>query len=99
MKINVQSHPIFHRDGHNIVINQEVNFSEVLLGASIKIPTLNGHKAVKIPPGTKSHAKLRLKGLGVPDKGDLLVRVIVKIPKELTADQENLAKKLKDAGL
>ena len=99
LKIRVQPDPVFRREGNNVIIDREIKLSEALLGASLEVPTLNGYKIVKAPPGIQSHAKLRLKGLGVSGKGDLLVRIIVKIPKELSPDQADLAQKMKDAGL
>tara|TARA_B100000686_G_scaffold354573_1_gene465522 strand:+ start:5380 stop:6315 length:936 start_codon:yes stop_codon:yes gene_type:complete len=99
LKVQVQPDPIFYREGNNIIIDREIKLTEALLGASIEVPTLRGKIMVKVPAGTQSNAKLRLKGLGVPGKGDLLVRVIIKFPKELTANQAKLVDKLKNAGL
>ena len=64
-------------------------------GSVLEVPTLDGNKKIKIPPGTPSHTKLRLKGHGMPrmgkaGKGDAFVRVIVKIPKGLSGAQSKL---------
>ncbi len=73
------------------------------MGTTAEVPTLLGHKKVKVPPGTHSHTKLRLKGVGIPDRsgrnGDQLVRVLVKFPSRLTEDQTELVKKLRETGI
>ncbi|MCH8157739.1 MAG: J domain-containing protein [Nitrospinae bacterium] len=104
LKIRVQPHPLLHREGDDIVMDQEVSLTDALLGTTVEVPTLTEPKMVKIPPGTQSHTRLRLKGMGVPrsrDKqsGDQMVRVIVKYPKELTEEQNQLIRELKAKGL
>jgi curved DNA-binding protein len=103
-KINVGEHPIFKRDGYNILIDCEVSLTEALLGTTIEVKTLAGNKQVKVPPATQSHSKLRLKGLGIkpPGKekgGDQIVRIIVTYPKELSEEQNELIEQLKSTGL
>lgn len=104
IKIQVEPHPVFHREGNNIVVDQEISLTDALLGAVKEVPTLIGPKNLKIPPGTQSHSKLRLKGLGVShgsgdQKGDQLVRVLIKFPKELTEEQREMVLALKEQGL
>jgi curved DNA-binding protein len=104
VRVNVQKHPLFHRDGADIYIDRTINFSEAVLGTSIEVPTLNGIKKVKIPPGTSGNTKLRLKGEGIPhlkgkSKGDAYVRVDIKIPKKLTSKQKELVEGLAKEGL
>jgi curved DNA-binding protein len=104
VRVNVQKHPLFHRDGADIYIDHTINFSEAVLGTSIEIPTLNGIKKVKIPPGTSGNTKLRLKGEGIPHlngkgKGDAYVRIDIKIPKKLTSKQKALVEGLAKEGL
>ncbi|OGP53447.1 MAG: integrase [Deltaproteobacteria bacterium RBG_13_52_11] len=104
VRVNVQRHPLFHREGNDIYIDQEINFSEAALGTSIEVPTLNGIKKVKIPPGTSGNTKLRLKGEGIPHlkgkgKGDAYVRIVIRIPKKLTSKQKELVEGLSKEGL
>ncbi len=93
--IIVKDHPIFKRDGYNLICDIPVSFSKLVLGCEIEIPTLNGKEKIKIPPGTPSGKVFVLKGKGVPvinsyRKGDLVVRVNVEIPKKLTKRQKEL---------
>ena len=104
IKIRVEPHPTFHREGDYIVVDLEINLTDALLGTTTEVPTLTGPKNLKIPAGTQSHSKLRLKGLGVPNasgtgKGDQMVRIIVKIPKELTEEQQEIVHTLKNTGI
>ena len=102
-KVHVLPHPVFKRDGNDIVVEQKVNLSDALLGATIHVPTLEGEKQVKVPKGTQPHSKLRLRGLGIEsrggDRGDLYVKVIVAYPKTLTPEQIKLIESLKKEGL
>ncbi len=102
LKITAGSHPIYKRDGKNILLDQEIKLSEAMLGTSLDIPTLFGTKSLKVPAGTQSHSKFRMKGLGVPSAlspGDQIVTLKVVYPKDLNEDQKKLAKELKDLGL
>lgn len=103
IKIRVEPHPVFKRDGDDIVVDLEISLTGALLGATAEVPTLSGLKNLKIPPGTQSHSKLRLKGLGIgaakKEKGDQLVRILVKIPKELTDEQRESVEAIKELGL
>ncbi len=89
--IHVHPHPLFRREGKDVVVDAEIKLTQALLGATIEVETLSGIKSVKIPPGTQNGTKLRLKGVGVKfssgTRGDQLVRLVVKIPKELTQEQ------------
>ena len=102
--IRVEPHPIFRRKNNDIIVDCEIKLTDALLGANMEVPTLAGPKSLKIPPGTQSHSKLRMKGLGLPGdggkkKGDQLVRVLVKYPQELTDEQIKLIQNLKDQGI
>lgn len=104
LKVNVAEHPRFQREGNHIVVDQEIKISDALLGTTLEIPTLDGPKRIKIPPGTQSHSRVRLKGFGLPQlgggaKGDELVRVLIRYPKNLTEKQKKLAEELKKEGL
>jgi curved DNA-binding protein len=105
LNINVLPHPIFSRDGDDLYVEKTVSYSQACLGSTIDVPTLNsGSKRLKIPPGTQSNTKIRLKGFGVPNlkgegRGDQFVRIFVDVPKKMTAKQADLVKKLSDEGL
>lgn len=87
LKISVQPHAVFTREGDNLVVDLPVTFAEAALGATVPVPTLDGSSVkVKIAPGTPSGRTLRVKGRGVPTKtgaGDLLARVLVQVPQRL----------------
>ena len=65
-QISIMEHPVYSREGDDLIVEKEINFSEAVLGTTVEVPTLEGIKKVKIPPGTQSHTKMRLKGLGLP---------------------------------
>ncbi len=86
LKINVEVHPSFRRQGPNLYLDLPVTFSEAALGAKIEIPTPEGHATIKVPPGTQTGAKLRVKGQGMPiprsdQRGDLFAEVKVLTPR------------------
>ncbi len=104
LKIRVNNHPHFKREGDNIVVDKEISPTEALLGITVVVSTLIDSKNITIPPCTESHTKIKLKGLGIPfnggkNNGDQLVRIIVKYPKILTDEQLELVHKLKITGL
>ena len=104
LQISVREHSLFTREGYDIVVEKEISFSEAVFGTTIEVPTLEGKKRVKVPPGTQSHTKMRLKSLGIPhfqkeDRGDELVKVIVKVPKRVTDKSKKLIEELAREGL
>ena len=104
LQISVKEHPIFIREGDDLIMEKEVNFSEAALGTMIEVPTLEGTKKVKIPPGTQSHTKMRLKGLGIPHfqkegRGDEYVKVIVRVPKRVNDKSKKLIEELAREGM
>ena len=104
LQINIKDHPFFSREEDDLIVEKEINFSDAVMGTSVEVPTLEGKKIVKIPPGTQSHTKMRLKGLGVPHfrgegRGDEYVKVIVKVPKKLTEKSRKLIEELVKEGI
>lgn len=105
LNITILPHPIFARDGIDIYVEKEVNYSQAALGATIDVPTVEGAtKRIKIPAGTQSNTKIRMKGYGVPNlkdggKGDQYVKISVSVPKRLTEDQARIIKRLAEEGL
>jgi curved DNA-binding protein len=104
LQVSIKEHPVFSREGDDLIVEKEINFSEAVLGTTIEVPTLEGMKKVKVPPGTQSHTKMRLKGLGTPHfqgegKGDEYVKVIVKVPKKMTEKSKGLIQELAKEGI
>lgn len=104
LQVSVMEHPVYQREGNDLTVEKEINFSEAVLGTTIEVPTLEGLKKVRIPSGTQSHTKLRLKGLGLPHfqkegRGDEYVKVIVRIPKKVNEKVKNLVQELAGEGI
>lgn len=104
LQISIRPHPVFDREGDDITVEKEIGFSEAVLGTTIEVPTLEGTKKVKVAPGTQSHTKMRLRGLGVPHfqgtgKGDEYVKVIVRVPKRVSDKSRKLIEELSKEGI
>lgn len=105
LKVDIEHHNQYERDGDNLILEQKIPFSQACLGAKVDVETLDGKKfKVKVPPGIQGDAKLRLKGHGLPSgpfngRGDLLVKVGIDIPKNLNEDQQEMISKLQEFGL
>ena len=100
----VGADPVFQREGNNLTVDREISLTDAVLGATIEVHTLEGSKSIKIPPLTQSHTRIRIKGQGMPlfkenGRGDLYVRVLVRLPKKLTKAQEKLFQELQREGL
>ncbi len=84
--IRAADHPVFHREGDDIRITVPVTATEAALGSKIEVPTIDGRALLKVPPGTQSGQKLRLREKGVPSatkegiRGDEIVEVKVTVP-------------------
>src|SRR5262249_43158174 len=81
--ITIAPHPLFARDGANLRLELPVTLYEAVLGAKVRVPTLDGAVELAIPPGTSSGRTFRLKGKGLPGKGaagDLLAVVRIVLP-------------------
>jgi len=82
--IHVEPHSLFKREGDDLELEVPIWVSEAIKGAKVKVPTFDGDVTVKVPPGTQSGTKLRLRGKGVArkgrDPGDLYVRFMVHVP-------------------
>ena len=97
--ISVQDHPLFVRQGDDLLCEVPISYPQAALGAEIDIPTLTGPAKVKLPAGTQSGREFRLRGKGFPNvrgygRGDLLVRVVVEVPSHLTPRQRELLEEL-----
>ena len=102
LTVKVGPHPIFTRDGANLLMDLPLTPAEAALGAKVDVPTLSGETVtLTIPPGTGGGAKLRLRGKGVPDRktgsrGDQLVRTKLVVPKSPSAEQRELYERLRE---
>ena len=97
--IEIKDDERFERDGDNLVSDLPVSFSQAALGVAVKVPTPYGDEAVTIPAGTQGGTILKLKGKGLPrlgqaGRGDLLLRVHVWTPEELSDEQRRLFREL-----
>lgn len=103
LNISVNSHPVFKREGDDIIVDKEIRISEAVMGTTAEVPTLQGTKRIKIPPGIQCNTRLRIKGHGLPHfgtagKGDEYVRVIVSVPKGISDEQKRLFEELAREG-
>lgn len=97
--IRVTEHPIFERQGEDLHCTVPINVAQAALGTDIDLLTFDGLQTVKIPEGTQSGARVKLRNLGVPKlqgsgRGDLFVHVNVKTPSRLTREQRKLFEQL-----
>ena len=93
--VHVRPDKVFGRDGDDLTVTVPVSFSELALGATLSVPTLEGKVGVRVPKGTSDGRILRVRGRGVPKRsgghGDLLVTVKVAVPPKLEGEaQETL---------
>jgi molecular chaperone DnaJ len=97
--ISVLPHPLFERDGQHLVCRIPIAYSQAALGTKLEVPTLEGRGELEIPAGTQSGQVFRLGGKGLPDPrrrglGDLLVQVIIEVPKKLSKEEQVLLREL-----
>lgn len=98
--VRVAPDPRFERHGADLWRLQEIAVADAVLGTQIEVPTLDGAISVKVPPGTQPDSQLRLRGKGLPrfgarGRGDLYVRLFVKLPERLSAEERSLWQKLR----
>ncbi len=97
--LHVKQHPFFEREGNDLHCMIPISFTQAALGAEISIPTLEGEHKLKVPDGTQSGARTRIRGKGVPvlnghGKGDLFVEFHVQTPQKLSKRQRELLHEL-----
>jgi molecular chaperone DnaJ len=100
--LSVRHHEFFERDGNNLHCVIPISFPQAALGAEIEIAGIDGPVSLKIPEGTQSGRELRVRDRGVPflnekGKGDLIVKVLVQIPRKLTRAQRDLVTELAES--
>ena len=105
LKVEIAANDTFSRSGDDLIVQKLISFSEACFGTKMEVETLEGKKfMVKVAPGTVHDSRLRIRGYGLPvgplgERGDLYVRIGVKVPKELTDDQKKVIEQLQAAGL
>lgn len=98
--INVKEHEIFKRNGQDIVIEQNISFSQAALGGNIKVPSTEGEKTLSIPSGVQTGTILQIPGLGIPKlnnparRGDELVQIMVETPTKLSTEEKKIFEQL-----
>ncbi|MGW4088566.1 molecular chaperone DnaJ [Nocardia sp. NPDC004750] len=99
--VHVSQDKVFGRNGDDLTLVLPVSYSELVLGTTVSVPTLDGRVGVKVPPGTADGRTLRVRGRGVPKRGggagDLLVTVKVAIPQKLDNDAVEALKRYQEA--
>ncbi len=94
LRVNIEPHPRFRVEGHDLVVEVPVTPWEAALGSTVEVPVMDGTVNLKIPAGSQSGQKLRLRGKGLPkkgsQKGDLFVRLKIAVPKDLSKREEEL---------
>ena len=93
--VSVLDHPLFERDGDDLICEVPITFPQATLGTTLEVPTLSGKARVKVPAGTQSGKRLRLRGKGMPrvqrsGRGDQYVRLQIETPQKLTDRQREL---------
>jgi molecular chaperone DnaJ len=99
LTLRVHPHPVFRRQGQDLVCALDVPITTALLGGEVEIPTLDGTEVLRIAPGTRAGQVLRLPGKGVPHlgrrrRGDLLVRVDLEVPPRLSRRERAVVEEL-----
>jgi len=100
--LKVKDSPDFRREGPEIYSDAAVSYVDAILGASIKVPVVDGEVTIKVPPGTQPGQVMRLKGNGAPrlgnadSRGDHYVTMNVEIPKNVSKEEEDLIRQLKE---
>ena len=94
VKIGIRPHPLFRRDGDQLVCDLPIGIVTATLGGKATVPTLDGTTTIQIPAGTRSGQKIRLAGQGVPPKGDLFAVVQIQPPKKIDAESRKLLEEL-----
>jgi curved DNA-binding protein len=93
LRVRIKPHPRFAREGDDLRVELPVTPSEAALGATVAVPTLDGTAKVKVPAGSSSGRRLRLRGQGMAG-GDLYATVSIKVPRKLTAQERDAYKRL-----
>ncbi|MDP3962376.1 MAG: DnaJ C-terminal domain-containing protein [bacterium] len=103
IRIWVEKHPVFRKEGYNLIMELPLKLTTALLGATVDIETLDGKIELKIPAGTTHHEILRVRNKGVMTergkRGDLLIVTEVVMPKKLSKEAQKLVEELRKEGI
>src|ERR1700730_15647077 len=98
LRVRLARHPDFRVEGSDLIYDAKIYPWQAVLGTELEVPTLEGHVRLKIPPGTRSGQRFRLRGRGLPGssgaRGDLYVEVQVEVPKKITERERELWQEL-----
>ena len=99
--VSIRPHPLFKREGSNVLCEMPITFTQAACGAEIEVPTLDGKVRYSIPEGTQTGATFRLRGKGIPyvgykNRGDQYVTVVVETPTHLTKEQKDLLRRFEE---
>jgi len=99
--VKVKDHPIFERQGDELHCSIPINIAQAALGTEVDLLTFDGLQSVKVPEGTQSGSRIRLRNLGVPrlqasSRGDLFVHIDVRVPSKLTREQRRMFEQLRE---
>jgi molecular chaperone DnaJ len=97
--ISVREHPLFQRNGNDIILELPLNVAQAALGTELKVPTVNGEETLAIPAGTQNETIFRLRGKGAPSlrgagRGDQLIVTRIVVPTKLNERQRELLNEL-----
>lgn len=100
--VKVKPHPIFERQEYDLHCTVPINIAQAALGTEVDLLTFDGLQQVKVPEATQPGSQIRLKNLGIPrlngsGRGDLLVRIEVRVPTRLTREQRKLLEQLRES--
>ncbi len=102
--LSVRPHKLFERDGENLFCRVPISMADAALGGEIEVPTVDGGRAkVKVPEGTQTAQRFRLRGKGMPvlrteNRGDMYIELAVETPMNLTKRQKELLREFRDEG-
>ncbi|MBB6100043.1 curved DNA-binding protein [Deinobacterium chartae] len=99
LNVRVQPDPIFSLEGDDVTVRAEVPVTVAVLGGEVRVPTLGGDVSLRIPAGSSSGRRLRLRGQGWPQaggrgRGDLFVEIAIRVPSSLTPEERELYERL-----
>jgi molecular chaperone DnaJ len=97
--LHVREHPVFERHARDIHMVLPLSISQAALGTEVEVPTIDGDESLRIPAGTQSGTRLRLRGRGAPSingggRGDQYVSVFVRTPTKLSGERRRLLEEL-----
>lgn len=99
--VSIRPHPVFTRDGSNVMVEIPISFTQAALGDTLQVPTIDGRVEYKVPEGTQTGTVFRMKGKGIQNvngrgRGDQYVRVNIEVPRNLSDKQKKLLREFED---